>query len=264
VGELQIEQVGHACSVTIIEMGKAEMRKFICFATAGLLLASCVPPVESPTPTYTPTLAPTLTVTPVPIATESPTVTPTLQPTLSSDQYPKLADFVLRRDDVSPDTFAYSIFWSGSDQSVPPVTNDLSASLEEQGLCSLDCVKLKWANAELPSRYIEISLIREENAQKAIKASFDLCTSLLHDATLHWTTPWAPADFGDCQSEMDPKIGFTPYTWILGWSGADVYGSVLIVAHVIQNDHYVDFDIVHHLLGSQIEKLKSMDFPVRP
>lgn len=240
------------------------MRKYIYFAAVALLLASCVSSVESPTPTYTPTLAPTLTVTPVPTVSGSPTIMLTLQPTLSSEQYPKLADFVLRPDDVSPDTYAYSIFWSGSDQSVPPLIEDLTASLEEQGLCSLDCVKLEWANSELPSRYIEISLMREENAQKAIKASFDLCTSLLHDATLHWTTPWAPANFGDCQSEMDPKIGSTPYTWILGWSGADVYGSVLIIAHVIQNDHYVDVDIVHHLLGSQIEKLESMDFPVSP
>jgi len=252
--------------VTSFETGEAEMRKFIRFTAVGLLLASCIPPVGSPTPTPTLTLTPTSTVTAAPVATASPTITPTPQPTFSSDQYPKLADFVLRPEDVSPDIYAYSIFWS-ADQSIPPVSKDLSASLEEQGLCSLDCAKLKWVSYELPSRYIEISLIREEKAQKAIKASFDLCTSLLHDATLHWTTPWAPADFHDCQSEMDPKIGFTPYTWILGWSAADVYGSVLIVAHVVQpggGDHYVDIDILHHLLGSQIEKLKSMDFPVSP
>jgi hypothetical protein len=107
-------------------------------------------------------------------------------------------------------------------------------------------------------------LIRAENKQKAIEASFELCSSLLHDATLHWTTPLAPTGFDDCRSEMN-KSAFTPYTWILGFYGVDVYGSVLIVADVSQlggSDWGVHADVLHTTLELQIEKLQSMNFPV--
>jgi hypothetical protein len=236
------------------------MRRLTCF-TMFILLVACVPSAEPPPPRSgpIPTQAPT--------STAPPPATLTLQPTLASDQYPKLAQFVLRPEDVPPDeAYFRSYFWSRADWSIPPLTKELTSSLEEQGSCALDCVKLEWTNSESPSRYVEISLTREESMQKAIQVSFDLCTSLLHDATLHWTTPWAPASFDDCRSEMQ-DTRFTPYTWILGFSAADVSGSVLIRASVSQlggDDFGIHQDVLHTLLELQIEKLESLHFPVSP
>jgi hypothetical protein len=222
-------------------MGEFNMKKILCFAATIILLQSCASPVGSP----------------------SPTDIPTRQPTLSPEQYPKLADFVLRLEDVPP-YLAYfrSYFW-GPDQSGSPQTEDLTSSLKEEDVCSFDCVRIKWTAG---SRYVGISLIRAENKQKAIEASFKLCSSQLHDATLHWTTPLAPTGFDDCRSEMDdPEL--TPYTWILGFYGVDVYDSVLIVADVSQlggSDWGVHGDVLHAVLELQLKKLQSMNFPVSP
>lgn len=237
------------------------MKRILCFTAIFLFLKSCVSPFEFSRATDIPALAPTLTYTPVSTATPSPTVTPTRQPTLPPKEYPKLADFVLQPKDVPP-YLAYfrSYFW-GPDQSGFPRTEDLTSSLKKEGSCSLDCVRVEWTSG---SRYVGISLIRKADAQEAIQASFDLCTSSLQVATSHWTTPLAPTGFEECRSEMSYSA-FTPYTWILGFYGVDVYGSVLIIADVSPlggSDWGVHEDVLHTTLELQIEKLQSMNFPV--
>lgn len=247
------------------------MKKTIYFVIViTLLLSGCASGMPTVTPistniifsseSSTSTPHPTLTGTPL-IKTLS-SIKPSA--TLSSEQYPKLDDFVLRPEDVPNNTYITLGFylWSGSNQNIPPSTKDLTYSLKEKNLCRLDCVKIEWTNAD---SYVDVSLIRSESMNAAIQDSFDLCTSALHQATLHWETPWAPASFDDCQSEMASKA-LTPYTWILGFNAADVYGSVLVVVNIrlepVGDDFTVYPSVLHDLLELQIGKLNMLMFPI--
>jgi hypothetical protein len=246
-----------------------------------IFLTGCVPLIGGPSPTHNPTISLTSVVatstlsgeSPIiraqPTFTQTPTIVPaitnTSRPTLSPEQYPKLADLILRPEDVPEHAYVNlrSYFWSGPDKTIPPLTNDITPSLKEENVCPLDCVAIEWTNSNL---FIDLSLIRKENGHKAIDASFEMCSNLLHDATLDWVTPLAPVNFDDCQSEMISK-GFTPYTWMLGFNAADVYGPVLIVARVdlagsSGNDMTVYSYVLNSLLELQIEKLRTMDFPI--